>query len=160
MITEWDHYSYKVAAHFLSAMINGDYSGMTSEECRQYRQFEQEAFANARAAGWTVGHWATVDDSGDDWGRCDVTGLQAMREEVRLMVYKQGAEQAKPAPVHAWRTTPAGAEVLSLDGQDIAHAWRAKSGRFAGHVWSEPAPVYFDTMAEALDYIKGKTNAQ
>lgn len=84
---KWDHYEYKIAGHFLAAMINGDYSGMTSEECRDYRTFERQAFENARAAGFTVGHWATVDDDGEDWGECAITGLHAMRVTVRLMVY-------------------------------------------------------------------------
>lgn len=91
---EWDHYEYKLAGHYLSAMVNGDYSGLTSEECAEYRAFERKAFDDARAAGWTPGHWAHVDDSGEDWGICAVSGLYAMRECVRLMVHKPTEVQA------------------------------------------------------------------
>lgn len=138
----WDHFSYKVAAHFLSAMINGDYSGMTSEECAQYRHFERTAFDNARAAGFIVGHWATVDDSGDDWGTCAVTGLLAMREEVHLMVYR--------VITPAWRTTPAGTHICAVDGADVGHVWRASSGRVAAHYWPDGGPEkirYFEVGA-------------
>lgn len=92
---EWDHFDYRIAGHYLSVMVNGDYSGMTSEECREYRAFERKAFQNAREAGFTVGHWSTESDhAADNWGACDVCGLQAMRADVKLMVYKT---ESKPA---------------------------------------------------------------
>lgn len=87
----WDHFEYRIAEHYLSAMVNGDYSGMTDDEISDYRKFEKEAFETAREGGFTVAHWAPVDDSGEDWGMCDVTGLLAMRCTVRLMVYKEVA---------------------------------------------------------------------
>lgn len=88
----WDYYEYRIAEHYLPAMINGDSSGLTDGEISDYREFEKEAFKNAREAGFTVGHWAPVDDSGEDWGMCDVTALFAMRCAVRLMVYKESAQ--------------------------------------------------------------------
>lgn len=87
----WDHFEYRVAEHFLPAMINDDFSGMTEYEISDYRKFEKQAFKTAREDGFTVGHWADVAGSGDDWGLCDVTGLFAMRCTVRLMVYRAGA---------------------------------------------------------------------
>ena len=87
----WDHFEYRIAEHYLPAMVNGDYSGMTEGEIVDYREFERVAKGAALADGFTVGHWADVEGSGDDWGRCDVTGLLAMRCTVRLMVYKKVA---------------------------------------------------------------------
>lgn len=85
----WDHYEYKIAGHYLSAMINNDFSGMTDEETAEYKVFEREAFDNARADGFIIGHWADVVDSGENWGLCEVSGLHAMRCTVLLMVYKE-----------------------------------------------------------------------
>ena len=86
---KWDHYEYKIASHYLPAMINGDYSGMTSEECSDYRAFEQAAYKDAREAGFTVGHWAHEDGEGGDYGTCAVSNTVADRATVKLMVYKE-----------------------------------------------------------------------
>lgn len=83
----WDHFEYAIAEHRLSAMVNGDFSGMDDPECQQYRDFERQAFADAHAMGWNVGHWAPVDGSGEDWGTCEICRLSAMRCTVRLMVW-------------------------------------------------------------------------
>lgn len=81
-------YSYRIAERYLSALINGDYSGMSDAECDAFEAWQTAAHDNARSAGFTVGHWCDVEDSGEDWGRCDVSGLFAMRCTVRLMVHK------------------------------------------------------------------------
>jgi hypothetical protein len=41
--------------------------------------------------GWNIGHWSDVDGSGEDWGRCEVSGLFAMRCTVRLHIYRGAA---------------------------------------------------------------------
>lgn len=86
-----DHYEYKIAEHFLSALIDGDETGLEDDEQTQFEQWESQARADAHGEGWTIGHWTDVADSAEDWGRCDVTGLFAMRCTVRLMIYKQDA---------------------------------------------------------------------
>ena len=88
---KWDYYNYKIAEHFISALINGDMSGLEDDEQTQFERWEEQARANAHGEGWTSGHWTDVADSGEDWGRCDVSGLFAMRCTVRLMIYKQDA---------------------------------------------------------------------
>lgn len=90
MAIQWDHYEFKIAEHYLSALINADTSEMTDEEENEFNAWEGSARESARAAGWTIGHWADVDGSGEDWGRCEVSGLMAMRCTVRLMVYREG----------------------------------------------------------------------
>lgn len=91
---QWDSYDYRIAEHYLSALINGDMSGMDDAEIEEFDTWHDAALQNARAAGFTIGHWSDVDGSGEDWGRCDVTGLFAMRCTVRLMVYRrEGVDQ-------------------------------------------------------------------
>ena len=87
-VMKWDHYDYRIAEHYLSALINGDKSGMTDTESVEFNAWESQARNTATAAGFTIGHWIDVADSGEDWGICAVSGLFAMRCTVRLMVYK------------------------------------------------------------------------
>ena len=88
---KWDRYEYKIAEHFLSALINCDETGLEDGEQTQFEQWEEQARADAHNEGWTIGHWSDVEDSGEDWGRCDITGLFAMRCTVQLVIYKQDA---------------------------------------------------------------------
>ncbi|MNK49861.1 hypothetical protein D3C87_687260 [compost metagenome] len=87
---EWDHYEFKVAGFYLAAMINGDYSGMSSDECMAYRTFERNAFAVAKESGLTVGHWSADSDECDNPGftTCAVSGLYADCVLVKLMCYR------------------------------------------------------------------------
>lgn len=84
----WDSYEYCIAEHYLSALINWDISGMDDAESAEFTHWEQQARSDARAAGWTIGHWADVEGSGEDWGRCAISGLYAMRCTVQLHVYR------------------------------------------------------------------------
>ena len=84
----WDHYEYRIAEYYLSALINGDQSGMTDTESAEFNAWESQARDNAIAAGFTVGHWRNVEDSGEDLGVCEVSGLFEMRCTIRLMVYR------------------------------------------------------------------------
>ena len=69
----WDSYSFKICNAYLSALINGDYSGIDD---------------GPELAAWVSGlelpadgHWSYSDES-DDWGPCAVTGLFADRANV------------------------------------------------------------------------------
>lgn len=85
----WDHFEYKIAKYYLSALINSDLSGLEDEEVDALTTFEQNAHFNAEVAGFTVGHWADDSDDDTNFARCDVTGLYADVATVRLMVWKE-----------------------------------------------------------------------
>lgn len=85
----WDTFDYRIAGHWLSALINGETSGLNDDEEKQFSEWEKKAKQNARDQGFTVGHWCDVDGSGEEWGRCDITGLFAMRCTVQLHVYRE-----------------------------------------------------------------------
>lgn len=89
MPMQWDHYEFKIAGHYLSALINGDESGMSDEESADFDAWRRDAEDKARDHGFTVGHWTDVDESSGDFGRCAVSGLFADRCTVHLMIYKQ-----------------------------------------------------------------------
>lgn len=94
MALAWNQYEFKIADHFLSALINDDRSGMDDDEDEQLDDFVDAAYNTAVAAGWRVGHWSCVSEDGDeDYGECDVTGLFARRASVQLMVYREVTEE-------------------------------------------------------------------
>lgn len=68
----WDSYSFKICNAYLSALINGDYSGIDDGP-------ELDAWISG--LDLPAGHWSYSGD-GDDWGPCAVTGLFADRANV------------------------------------------------------------------------------
>lgn len=88
MSMQWDTFDYRIAEHYLSALINGDQSGMTEDEIAEFDAWESSARQNARANGWSIGHWCDVPDSGEDWGQCNIGGLFTMRCTVQLHVHR------------------------------------------------------------------------
>jgi len=61
-------YTYKMATHFLSALINGDESGLSDDEAAQLHAFEQSLPRG--------GVWDVIDD-GNNFTRCEVCDLHA-----------------------------------------------------------------------------------
>lgn len=66
---QFDHYEHRIAAHYLPALINGDYTGMTDAE-------ETEFTAWIESTDRRISHW-DVTDHGDNFARCEVSGLHA-----------------------------------------------------------------------------------
>lgn len=85
---QWDHYDYRISGHFLSALINDDWTGLEDSEAVAFKDFITQAEDCATDSGFSVGHWDADSEDCEDFGSCDVTGLHAMRCTVRLMVYK------------------------------------------------------------------------
>src|SRR6185503_12475563 len=75
---KFEQYEYTIGPHFLSALINGDTSGLSDVE-------EKELDEWLESLGHSDGHWATTDDH-DEFGRCDVTNL---RGSVETVVYNE-----------------------------------------------------------------------
>jgi hypothetical protein len=88
MARNWDYFEYRISGHYLPALINADESGLEDSEQLEFHAWEREARQNATASGFMVGHWDCDSEESDDWGMCAVCGLHAMRQTVRLMVYK------------------------------------------------------------------------
>ena len=87
---KWDRYEYRIAGDYLSALINADYSGLNTEDFARFTAWREHAETVARNAGFTIGHWTCEDGEADNWGKCDVSELQAMRIGVTLHVYTGG----------------------------------------------------------------------
>lgn len=80
---KFEQYEYRVGAHFLSALFNGDTSGLSDEEERELAAWE----ASVRGETGGAGHWATLDDDdATDFTVCDVTGMGSDTRRVAYMV--------------------------------------------------------------------------
>lgn len=62
---------YAIAAHWGAAIVNGDYSGLTTAECTKL-----DAFLSQAQAGRS-GHWVFGGDESLDFCRDDISGLMA-----------------------------------------------------------------------------------
>lgn len=78
----FDSYEYQIGAHFLSALINGDFSGLDDAETRTFIAWADTVHTSAPG----IGHWATLDDSADEFGLCEITGLRGATEKVAYML--------------------------------------------------------------------------
>lgn len=87
---QFDHYEYKIADHYLSALINGDESGLEDDDAEQLNNWIETAENDAKQSGVLHWHWADMEDTGEDYGRCAVSGLFAMCCTVRLMFTCEG----------------------------------------------------------------------
>lgn len=67
---QFDYYEYQICGAYASAIINGDYSGLSDEEERQLNDFLASVPRND-------GHWDGFDEEEDSCGfsRDDVSGL-------------------------------------------------------------------------------------
>ena len=82
-----DHYSYKIAGQYLTAIINDDYTGLTDTESSQIARFLSEA-NNLPDATWHV-------DDGQDphYAICEICDLFADCYEVKLFFTNETLNQ-------------------------------------------------------------------
>ena len=81
---KFDYYTYHISEHYLPALINGDYSGLTDQE---------EAELNAWIDSLPVtGHFDVIDGEGG-FHLCDICNLHAHTYQIRLYFQTQEATQ-------------------------------------------------------------------
>ena len=70
---------YVVASHYLSALINGDYSGLDDDECGHVDDFNNQVTDQ--------GEFSHYDTEGEqiDFAECEISGLMA--DCVRLVAH-------------------------------------------------------------------------
>jgi hypothetical protein len=75
---KFDYYTYQIGVHYLSAIINGDTSGLSDGENLELDLFLDNLPVNN-------GHWDIVNYDGEVYfKRCDVSGLFSECLEARL----------------------------------------------------------------------------
>ena len=73
---QFDHYEYNIAGHWLSALINNDYSGLEEHEEKQLNQFITELPV--------IGRWY-IDDYSPAFSVDEVSGLYADTYKAKLL---------------------------------------------------------------------------
>lgn len=68
----FSRHDYTMSEHFLSALINGDYSGLEDDDETALKIFTDNAFSTHG-----LGFWDTNPDNQPDFTRCEVTDLLA-----------------------------------------------------------------------------------
>lgn len=66
----WNKITYEISQHFACALEYGDYGNMSFAESQKFH-----AWRHAAQYGKT-GHWS-IDDCSENYGKCEVTGLQS-----------------------------------------------------------------------------------
>jgi len=64
---EFDYYQYEISGHYASAIINGDYSGLSNQEETALTLFMANLPVNN-------GHFDVMEDE-SNFARCEVSGL-------------------------------------------------------------------------------------
>lgn len=83
-----DYYDFRISGHFLSAIINGDYSGLTDTECIQLDSFIDD-YSLLKNSIWDVD---TAEDQDSHFAECDITGLYSDCYSVKLHFLNQNEE--------------------------------------------------------------------
>lgn len=78
MNTTVDCYEYVIGEHFLSALINDDYSGLSDDD-------EKALDIWLESLDLPQGHWDIVEDS-HNFSGCDITGLGALTQIIRWVI--------------------------------------------------------------------------
>jgi len=71
-----DSIEYHISAHYLSALINGDYSGLTDKEEFQLEEFEYQVQCDA-PTGFEFGHFDVPADYVEHFGLCEICEMQS-----------------------------------------------------------------------------------
>lgn len=70
-------YTYKIAEHFVSAIMNDDYTGLDDADSAMLKDFLDFLPTHFHYKAPMHGVWQTASDYLDDFTRCDVCDLHA-----------------------------------------------------------------------------------
>lgn len=76
---KFDTCNFTIGDYFLSALINGDASGLREHEAAALAEFERSTVERFGA-----GHWATTEET-NEFGRCEITDLMGRVELVQYV---------------------------------------------------------------------------
>ena len=84
-----DYFEYRISGHFLSAIINDDYSGLNDEEINLLEIFltVSDCLTGSENAVWDID-----SDSEPHFIDCDVTGLFSNCHDVKLHFHNSSIE--------------------------------------------------------------------
>ena len=71
-----ENIEHHVSTHFLSALINQDFTALTEKECHQLEDFEYQVECDT-PSGYEFGHFSYPSDYSEDFGHCEICGLDS-----------------------------------------------------------------------------------
>lgn len=74
---KFDYYTYQIGGHYLTGLINGDYSGLEDQEAQQLDAFLDNLPVNN-------GHFDAMDLDNSSFSICEISGIYSETYEVRL----------------------------------------------------------------------------
>jgi hypothetical protein len=81
---KFDYYTYHLSGHFISALVNGDRTGLEDQD-----ESDLDAWIDSLPVS---GHFEIIDEEGN-FRECDITGLHSDCFEVRLYFQTEEATQ-------------------------------------------------------------------
>ena len=88
MSITFDTTKHTIGTHFLAALVNGDYTGLTEEELGEFTAWLHDATADYHDTGdhlWVFAHESVPEPDVTDFTKCEVTGLYSTTVEVHLL---------------------------------------------------------------------------
>ena len=85
----FEQYTFNMSEHFLSALINDDWSGLSDRDAGLLHAFLSDVWTDYEMYA-SASHWS-VDDDEPFFTRCEVTGLMSMCVVAGLYVREQAA---------------------------------------------------------------------
>jgi len=80
---KFEEYTFTIGAHYLSALIDGDETGLSDAESEELASWLRHVIeTNVGKANY---HWSPAD-TGNAIGHCEITGERGAVEEVTLCV--------------------------------------------------------------------------
>ena len=80
----WDHFQFTISQHYLPAIINDDWTGLSDKEANALSGFLMHAStlipANAKSS-----HWAVDVEDCTNFARCEVSNLYSDVSDISLM---------------------------------------------------------------------------
>jgi hypothetical protein len=81
---EGDYIDYSISKHYLPALFQGDYDGLSDEEVSEVEEFQKNVRSDIQNNGGSSKYHSDVIDEGDDnWGRCEISGKQSECATIR-----------------------------------------------------------------------------
>jgi hypothetical protein len=83
----------RIGAHFISALINGDTTGLDDYEDMMLNEWLADAMCpweDADGTRWEFAHISTIDNMEEEFGLCEVTNLRGQTLDVLMNFYPVG----------------------------------------------------------------------
>jgi hypothetical protein len=85
-----DSIEYHISAHFLSALINHDYTALTDAEEFQLEEFEYQVQCDA-PEGFEFGHFSYSTGYSEDFDTCEICDQQSQVVPVTAIYWRKKA---------------------------------------------------------------------